>query len=533
MHSHAAHSIQAEVVSTPSSLQPAVKLAVCFASVKLLLQFALTLWTLHLGYGYFRDEFYYLACGRHLAWGYVDHGPLAALQSRLGEVLFGNSVFGIRVFAALAGGLAVGLCGVLTWALGGTRGAQALAMLGLLVAPVYLGTDGYLSMNCVEPIFWMVCVLLLVLTQRGILNLRGWLGIGFFAGIGLLNKPSMLFFLLPLLLALLFTPERYLLRTPWFPAAVGLTLLLIAPYVMWQVHHHWPTWEFLRNGKLEGKNKLLSPLAFLGAQIGQMQPVNLLLWLGGLLASFRLKQLRPFRWIGFTFATFFLVMLAMHAKDYYLAPAYPMLFAAGAVAWQHRFPRFPDRLFAFPVFEGALVLSGLLLLPMASPVLSPQLWARYTHSLHLVPNATENASTSILPQFFADRFGWDQLTTIVVDSYHALPAVERQRTCIIANNYGEAAALEFLGRRREPALPPVLSGHNNYWLWGMHGCDGQELIGVLHDTPEELQKRYNSVTVLGRTSDPLAMPFEHKNVYLLRDPKVPNPIRWPDEKDYI
>ena len=533
MYSQANYNDRADASLILSRRKEALQLAVGFAAVKLLLQFVLTLWTLHLGYGYFRDEFYYLACGRHLAWGYVDHGPLVAVQARLATLLFGDSVFGIRVFAALAGALAVGLCGLLTWALGGTRSAQVLSMLGLLVAPVYLGVDSCLSMTPLEPVFWMACVLLLILMQRSMLGLRSWTAIGLLSGVGLLNKPSMLFFLLPLLLALLCTPERRLLRTPWFAAAVVLTLLLIAPYLAWQMHHGWPTWEFLRNGKLQAKNKLLGPPAFVWAQIGQTQPVNLLLWLLGLVALFHLQRLRPFRWIGLTFSLFFVLMLALHAKDYYLAPAYPMLFAAGGVAWQQWFPRPPDRLLAFPILEAALVFTGLLILPLASPVLPPQTWARYTHTLHLAPNETENSRTSILPQFFADRFGWDQLTDIVVDGYRVLPAAEQQHTCIIANNYGEAAALEFLGRRREPALPPVLSGHNNYWLWGMHGCSGNEFIAVVHDTPEELRQRYNSVTILGHTSDPLAMSFEHKNIYLLRDPKTPNPIQWPDEKNYI
>lgn len=502
----------------------------------MLLQFGLTLWTTHLGYSYFRDEFYYVACGRHLAWGYVDHGPLVALQARLAEALFGDSVFALRVFPALAGTVEIGLCGLLAWALGGGRSAQALAMLGLLAAPVYLGTDGYLSMNCLEPAFWMGCVLLLVLLQKGMLSAKAWVAMGLLSGIGLLNKPSMLFFLSALLLSLLLTPERRLLRTPWFAVAVALTLLLIAPYIAWQVHHGWPTWEFLRDGKLQVKNKVLSPLGFLWAQIGQMEPVNLLLWLPGLLALLVMRSWRRFRWIGFTFLLFFALMLALHAKDYYLAPIYPMLFAAGAVAWQGRFARGEERaerLFAFPVFEAALLLTGLLILPMASPVLPPDRWVRYTQALHLLPNETENSRTSVLPQFYADRFGWDQLAAIVVAGYRTLPTAEQRQTCILANNYGEASAIEFLGRRLATDLPPVISGHNNYWLWGMRGCRGDELIAVVHDTPEELRKRYRSVTILGRITDPLAMPFEHKNVYLLRDPKAPHPISWPDEKDFI
>ena len=151
------------------TLRDALRLAVIFAAVKLLLQFALTLWTLHLGYGYFRDEFYYIACGRHLAWGYVDHGPIVALQARLGEILFGDSVFGIRVLSAVAGALSVFLTGMIAWGMGGRRPAQALAMFGLIVCPQYIAVDGFLSMNSCEAVFWMTCVLAIVLMLRGYL----------------------------------------------------------------------------------------------------------------------------------------------------------------------------------------------------------------------------------------------------------------------------------------------------------------------------------------------------------------------------
>src|ERR1700679_3787634 len=149
------------------TLRDALRVAVIFATAKLLLQFALTLWTSHLGYGYFRDEFYYIACGRHLAWGYVDHGPIVALQARLGELLFGDSLFAIRILSAAAGAISVFLTGVMVWAFGGKRPAQALAMFGLIVCPQYIGTDGFLSMNSFEPVFWMTCVLALVMVLRG------------------------------------------------------------------------------------------------------------------------------------------------------------------------------------------------------------------------------------------------------------------------------------------------------------------------------------------------------------------------------
>ena len=526
---------------TPTDLRPglrsALRLAALFALAKLLLHFLLTAWTTHIGYGYFRDEFYFLACGRHLAWGYVDQGPIVALMARSGQILFCTSVFALRVLPAAAGALAVGLTGLLTWALGGRRAAQALAMLALLLTPVYLGTAGTLCIPSLEPMFWTATILCVLLLQRGGNALILWLTIGLLAGLGLLTKPSMLFFLVALLAGLSFTPQRRLLLTPWLLAATVLTLALVAPFLLWEARHQWPTWEFLRNGQIGHKTVILGPLGFLAAQLLQLNPVNALLWIPGLVACLRARTLQGFRWIGLTYLLFLALMFVLHAKDYYLAPVYPMLYAAGALAWQARLartrPASVDRLLGFPVLTAVLVVTGLILLPLASPVLRPYTWARYTQTLHLKPSEPEKFKASILPQFFADRFGWNQLTNIVVTGVRALPSEDRQHLCIFASNYGEAGALEFLGRRADPDLPTVISGHNNYWLWGMRGCDGHNLIAVVHDKPEDLAKRWNSVKVLGVTDDPLAMSFEHKNVYLLAQPKVEHPLNWSEEKNFF
>ena len=128
-----------------------------FAAVKLALHVAANLWEAHIGYGYFRDEFYYILCGRNLAWGYVDHGPGVAVQAKLSLLLFGKSLAGLRFLSALGGAGRVFLTGMLAWSMGGRRPAQALAMIGVLVAPQYLGTDSFLSMNSYESLFWMTC----------------------------------------------------------------------------------------------------------------------------------------------------------------------------------------------------------------------------------------------------------------------------------------------------------------------------------------------------------------------------------------
>jgi hypothetical protein len=519
------------------TLREALRLAAIFAAAKLLLQFALTLWTLHIGYAYFRDEFYYIACGRHLAWGYVDHGPIVALQARLGELLFGDSVFGIRVLSAAAGAIAVFLTGMIAWAMGGRRPAQALAMFGVIVCPQYIGVDGFLSMNSCEPMFWMACVLALVMMLRGYSQRTWWIVFGIAAGVGLLNKPSMTFFLVTVGLGLLLTRQHRLLFSRW--AALGIALLIIIPlpHVLWQIHNHWPTLEFLRNGEIHHKNIVLNPMQFFLAQFSNMQPVNALLWITGFVSLLRAKSIRDGRWLGVTYLLFYALMFKMHAKDYYLEGIYPALFAAGAIAWERRFATSravqQNRIVAFPAFESILLLTSLILLPMSSPILPPAAWVRYTTALHLRGDKMETAATGPLPQFYADRFGWQQEVGIVSKTYDSLTSEEQQHVCIFGSNYGEAGAIDFLGRRENLHLPPALSGQNNYWLWGTHGCNVNVVIAVIPDTPEEVSQKYESVEIVGRMDEPYAMPFEQKNIYLLRGRRPSAPFHWADERFYF
>ncbi len=523
-------------------LRSAVRLALLFAAVKLVLQVAGNLWQAHLGWGYFRDEFYYLACGRRLAWGYVDHGPLVAVQARVAEAVFGRSLTGLRMFAALAGAARVFLTGVLAWAMGGRRAAQGLAMVGVLVAPNYLAIDGFLSMNSFESMFWMGCLLCLVLMERRLERgeperqaMAGlWVLFGVLAGVGLLNKPSMTFFLLALLGALLVTPARRLLGSRWAMVGVGLMVLIALPNLVWQVRNHWPTLEFLENGRREGKNVELGPVAFWLAQLREMHPVDVLIWGAGLGSLLFGSLRRRWRWVGLTYVLFMAGMMALHAKDYYCTPIYPVLFAAGGIAWERRFRRRdPERVFAFPVLEGALVVPGMLILPMAIPVLRPEAWLRYTEVMHLRGTSSHNetAATSGLPQFYADRFGWNEYLGLVEQAYGSLSAEDRGRVTFYADNYGEAGALEFFSAQKGLPFRPVISGHNTYWMWGTYGAKMDPVIAISGGSPEKLAREYASVTVVGRMDHPLAMPHEHKNVYLLRGRKFP--FVWGEKKDFI
>lgn len=302
---------------TDPELRSAVRLAAVFALITFLFHLLVNLSQPHLGWGYFRDEFYYLLCGRHLDWGYVDHGPLVAVQARLAETIFGHSLAGIRMFTALGGAARVFLTGLLAWSLGGRRAAQTLAMFAVSLAPIYLVLDGFLSMNSWEAAFWMTCALAVILMHQG-RTPKLWLLFGLAAGLGLLNKPSMTFFLIALLLALLITPQRRLLFTPYLLGGIALIVIITAPNLLWQLHHHWATLEFLRESTHHQDHP--SFLNLLKSQVLGLGPISAFVWLPGLYWLLR----RPAqRWLGLTYIFFFAAMAALHAKDYYPPPSIP------------------------------------------------------------------------------------------------------------------------------------------------------------------------------------------------------------------
>jgi hypothetical protein len=514
------------------SLREALILATTFALVKLILQVGVNLWEAHLGWGYFRDEMYYIVCGQHLDWGYVDHGPIVALQARAAVALFGRSLAGIRMFSALAGATKLFLTGMITWALGGRRVAQALAMLGVLLAPEFLALDSYLSMNSFEPVFWMSAVFaLLMLLRDG--SQRWWWVFALAAGLGMENKPSMLLFLFALLIGLLLTPQRRLLFSRGAVVAVALAGLMMAPNVLWQLHHHWPTLEFIRNGKLEHKNVMLSPLGFLHAQEMMLNPLAMPLWVAGLAWLLVSRGARPWRFLGWSYVAFlFLMMASGNAKDYYLAPVYPMLFAAGGACWQILLSPRRTR-WMVPTYAALLTVSAILIAPMVLPVLTPQAWLDYTLRMHLRDKAgnTENEKASDFPQFYADRFGWQEEVDQVARIYGALPEADRARVGILCSNYGEASAINFLGAGR--GLPFAISSHNNYWLWGPHGETGEVMIVINGASLDEMRKYYRTVEIAGRMQHSYAMPYENRNIYLCRGRKGSIPADWTELKHYI
>jgi hypothetical protein len=483
-------------------------------------------------YGPFGDELYFLAAGEHLAWGYVDFPPLTAVQAWLARALFGESLFGIHVLPALLGAGLVLLTGLMVHELGGKRFAQALAGLAVLTASVILYVNSYLSMNSVEPLIWMGCAWVLIrMIKTG--NTKLWLAFGGLAGLGLLNKHTMLLFGAALIAGLLLTPARRLLWSKWLLAGGALAFLIFLPNLVWMIRHDFPFFELLAQIRADRRNVALSPLQFVLQQVIFMNPLTLPIWLAGLGWFFAGRDGKAYRALAWAYLITLVLLLVTDGRVYYLAPAYPMLFAGGAVAiegWTA--PRGAGRRgwgWLRPAYIAVLIAGGLILAPFWLPLLPPQSYIRYARVVPLGQPAVETAATGALPQLFADRFGWPEMAQATADAYNALPPDIRAKTAIWGNSYQQAGAIDFFG----PALglPKAIGGHLNYWYWGPREYTGASVL-ALGEKLGDLAPVFEKCEQVGVVNHPYAMPRQRFPIYWCRGMKGSLQELWPEVKKW-
>lgn len=467
-------------------------------------------------YGYFRDEFYYLDCARHLDWGYVDHPPLAMLVLAVFRALFGDSMLAIRLPAILIGAATIFVAGTIVRSMGGTRWAQAVVCLALLVAPVYMVTASYFSMNPFDQFFWTLGAYVLVRIINAD-NPRLWLWFGVVAGLGLQNKLSMLFFGGALAVALLFTPQRKAYLNKYIYLGGLIAFVVFLPHIVWQATHGWPTLEFMKNAS-GGKNIAMAPFDFLKEQVLHMNPISVPLALAGLAFGLFTAKGRTYLVLPLMFLIVLIFFIITGAKPYYLAPAFPLVLTLGAVAVEKVHGR-GWRRFAVPAYATLMALGGLIVAPLAVPLLPPEQFLQYQARLGIRPAAQEHGHTGEMPQHFGDRFGWPEMAALVVDAYDALPGDAQAECEIVAENYGEAGAIRLFGESH--GLPQPICGHNNHYFWMPETIRGETVL-VIGFPEEALQECFESVEELGRTNHPYAMPYENDRVlYLCRGLTVP------------
>ena len=478
------------------------------------------------GYGFFRDELYFIVCGDNPAWGYVDQPPLAPLIASWSHALFGNFLTGFRLVPALAMTATVALTAEFTRLLGGGRFAQWLAGLCVLGGTVFLAFGMFVSTDMFQQLTWLACSWFIVrLAQTG--DERWWIPFGVVVGFSLLSKYLIGFFLVGLAVGIVATPLRRSLTRPWIYAGAAIALIMVLPNILWQQQHGWPFLEVGAAGA-NGKNLALSPLEFFAQQLLFIGPLAAPVWLAGLWAFAVRPQFPAYRAFTIAYVVMFALFVALHGKGTYIAAIYPTLLAGGAVFIEGKLQA---KLVRGAVL-AAVALGGALLAPFALPILSEENYIAYAHAIGLSPSASsgEHQTLGRLPQNFADMHGWPQMAAKVAAVYRRLPPADRAKAVFFSTNYGEAAAIDVFGRPL--GLPPAISGHDNYFLWGPRGHDGSVVI-IIGGERDQLLKEFRQVDQAGTIDTPYAIPSEtDQPIYVLRGMKRPMATVWPSVKNY-
>jgi 4-amino-4-deoxy-L-arabinose transferase-like glycosyltransferase len=466
-------------------------------------------------YGYFRDEFDYMSCGDHLAWGYVDQPPLIPFLIHISRAVLGDSLRAIRVIPALASSLLVVQAALIAHELGGKRFALLLSAVTVAIAPQYLSNGSLLGTNCLEPNLWMGCAYFVVLAIKHA-DPRYWLWFGVIAGIGMEEKYSIALFGFAIVVGLLVTEQRRVFLNKWIGLGGLAAFLIFLPNLLWNIHYHWPFLELMRNIRAEGRDVVLPAGQYFLQQTLLVNPLTAPIWIAGLIAFFVWPPLKPYRVLGWSYLVCYAVFFALHGKSYYLAPIYPMLLAAGAVLIGSALTQ-PRVAWLKPAIVVVLLANGVYLAPVVVPILSPDRFMAYTHYLPFkLPVMEHSHARAVLPQWYADQFGWQEIVDETAIAWNQLSPAERGDCGIFAQDYGQAGAIDFLGRRY--GLPQSLSGDKTFFLWGPRGYSGNCLI-VLDDRRGDLDHLFQHVDVVGTAADnPYALE-RNIHVFICRGPK--------------
>ncbi len=471
------------------------------------------------GYGYFIDEFYYIACANNPAFGYVDHPPLAPLLLTVFQFLFGSSLYTIRILPALAETAAVFYTGILVKEIGGNKFAQFIAACSVAAMPVTIAFGTFYSMNAFEP---LLAVLLLLVTVRMIKseNSKLWIQVGIIMGLGMMNKHTFGVFIIALLLSLIISGKWKLLFSKWFVIGGAIGLFIFLPNIIWQILNDFPSLEFYRNISVD-KNVYTPPIDFAIGQVMYMSPSTAPIWLAGTFYFLFSKQFKDYRFLSVLFAGLFIfMMLSGTSRPDRLAFAYPAAFIGGALFFETNILNFNLHWLKIPLV--VFLFSGLLLsFPILLPHFSYNFSQNYTEWLG-INTELEKGKKPPLHQILADRIGWEEKVELVVNAYNSLSDEDKKHTIIAASNYGQAGAIELFGKPYN--LPPVACAHNNYYLWSKERVNGNILLQLDNDDSfEGLSRLFEEVKIYpGIFKNDFVS--DHENnlvVFICRYPKIP------------
>lgn len=465
-------------------------------------------------YGFHRDELAVVGDAQHLAWGYVAYPPVTPFIARVALTLFGPSLVGLRLFSSLAIGLAMILTALMARELGGSGRAQVLAAVATGIAPIALISGSLFQYVAFDYLWWVLITYLLIHLIKSE-NPRYWLAIGLVIGIGMMTKYTIGLLVIGIVIGVVLTPLRRQLTSPWLWTGVVLSLIVFSPNLIWQVQHDFISVDFLRaihdrDTRIGRTEKNLLEQFLVCANI-----VTIPIWIGGLWSYFRVEEMRQYRILGWIFIVVLALLLLTEGRSYYIAPAYPMLFAAGAVTWERRLAQLsPSRarrrlLLRWTSMALGAVVFGAVMLPLARVNSS---WWKFTDKLH------DN---------FREEIGWPELVQTVAAIYHGLPADQKSRAAILTGNYGEAGAINLYGPAR--GLPQAISGVNSYWLRGYNNPPPETVI-VLGFSEERLNRLFTRCQLAGHVTNAFGVKNQettyHPNIFVCNGPREPWDSLW-------
>lgn len=463
-------------------------------------------------YGFHRDELLTYSNSRHLAWGYVVYPPLTPFLARVEVLLFGTSLRGFRFFVAVAQGLALILTGLSARAMGAKREGQLLAAAAIAVSGFSLFNGGFMSYSSFDYLWWVVAAWCVTRMLAGN-NPRWWLGVGTAIGLGLMTRYTIGVLIVGILAGLLFTPARRNFRSAWFWISAALASLICLPNFLWQLHHHfiWLQWFHSIHARDVGNG---STANFLPNQLWKCaNPVSLPLWVGGLGYLFRNPEGKRWRLLGWMYVIPALILQLLHGRDYYLAPAYPILFAAGAVQAEQWLGTLTPRTACLVrrVTWQSFAIGGLAIAVVALPV-AP------------INSAWWRVSDAVVGGNFNSEVGWPDMVATVAHVRDTLLLQDRIRMAIATGDDGETGAIDLYGAAYN--LPPAISGMNSSWARGYGDVAPQTLI-VIDGDPDFLHRHFQSCEVAGHITNRWgirSLSIGNPDIYVCRNLHEP----WPD-----
>ncbi len=473
-------------------------------------------------YGFHRDEFLYLVQGDHLMWGYLEVPPFIAAVGRLATSIFGTDIVGIRLFPLLASILILVLIWRMVKLLGGGNYATLIAGVAFVFNPAFLRSGLLFQPVVFNQLWWVLCSFFLIRIIK-YEKRSDWIKLGFIAGISFLTKYSIVFFLTALILgALLNRKYKWFIR-PELYIALGVATLIALPNLWWQYDHNFPIIHHMKELR-ETQLVNVSTSSFIVSQL-IMSFGGSIVWIAGLVYLFR-REVRSFRMFGYGFFILMFFLIIGSGKAYYSLGVYPMLFAFGGMAWSEWLLRkVPQWNF---ILAGFVFFLNIWILPYGLPILHVEhmksygKWMAEKFGLSM-PLVWEDGIQRILPQDYADMFGWEEMAQKVSRVYNELDPEVRRKTILYGGGYSHTATLNFY--RKKYLYPEVYSLNNSFVLWVPSDLNFENQIEIddrLHDTSQY----FNSVVLMDSIENSNAR--ERGYIYLKTDPKMDLQSVWKD-----